>query len=67
MRDTPYAKELARAEINDCRIERLWVKKLGQIEIRFSEWHPAGVAYQLYGVALSSLAGSMHASPALVR
>jgi hypothetical protein len=41
MRDTPYAKELARAEINDCRIERLWVKKLGQIEIRFS-WWPSG-------------------------
>jgi hypothetical protein len=38
MRDTPYAKELARAEVNDCRIERLWVKKLGQIEIRFSWW-----------------------------
>jgi hypothetical protein len=41
MRDTPYAKELARAELNDCRIERLWVKKLGQIEIRFSSW-PSG-------------------------
>jgi hypothetical protein len=41
MRDTPYAKELARAEINDCRIERLWVKRLGQIEIRFS-WWPRG-------------------------
>jgi hypothetical protein len=41
MRDTPYAKELARAELNDCRIERLWVKRLGQIEIRFS-WWPSG-------------------------
>ena len=41
MRDTPYAKELARAEINNCRIERLWVKKLGQIQIRFS-WWPSG-------------------------
>jgi hypothetical protein len=41
MRDTPYARELARAELNDCLIERLWVKKLGQIEIRFS-WWPSG-------------------------
>jgi hypothetical protein len=41
MRDTSYAKELARAEINGCRIERLWVKKLGQIHIRFS-WWPSG-------------------------
>jgi hypothetical protein len=38
MRDTAYAKELARAEVNECRIERLWVKKLGQIEVRFSWW-----------------------------
>jgi len=38
MRDTPYAKELARTQVNDCRIERLWVKKLGQVEIRFSQW-----------------------------
>jgi hypothetical protein len=41
MRDTPYAKELARAALNVCRIESLWVKKLGQIEIRFS-WWPSG-------------------------
>ena len=38
MRDTPYARELARTQVNDCRIERLWVKKLGQVEIRFSQW-----------------------------
>jgi hypothetical protein len=41
MRETPYATELARAELSDCRIERLWVKKHGQIAIRFS-WWPKG-------------------------
>lgn len=38
MRDTNYAKELATAEINNCRIERLDVKDSGQTEIRFSWW-----------------------------
>ena len=38
MRDTKYAKELARAEFKDCRIERLLVKEGGKEEIRFSWW-----------------------------
>jgi hypothetical protein len=38
MRDTTYATELATAEVNDCRIERLHVKGEGQDEIRFSWW-----------------------------
>jgi len=42
MRDTPYAKELATASIahgaHECRIERLYVKKAKQVEIRFSWW-----------------------------
>lgn len=38
MRDTEYARELATAEIGQSRIERLFVKDLGQEEIRFSWW-----------------------------
>ncbi len=38
MRDTDYATELATADINGCRIERLHVKSLKQDEIRFSWW-----------------------------
>jgi hypothetical protein len=43
MRDTDYATELATAEHNTCRIERLYVKRPGpgvspQEEIRFSWW-----------------------------
>lgn len=38
MRDTEYAKELASADINGCRIERLFVKGENQEEIRFSWW-----------------------------
>ena len=38
MRDTDYAKELASADINGCRIERLFVKGENQEEIRFSWW-----------------------------
>ena len=38
MRDTTYATELATAEINQCRIERLFVKSENQVEIRFSWW-----------------------------
>lgn len=37
MRDTPYAKELARADIGGHRIERLYVKGKEE-EIRFSWW-----------------------------
>lgn len=38
MRDTPYAKELARADVGGQRIERLYVKESGAEEIRFSWW-----------------------------
>jgi hypothetical protein len=38
MRDTPYATELATADLNGCRIERLHVKEQDQDEIRFSWW-----------------------------
>ena len=38
MRDTSYATELATAEVENCRIERLHVKAEGQVEIRFSWW-----------------------------
>ncbi len=41
MRDTAYATELATAQFNDCRIERIHVKGLAQDEIRFS-WWPGG-------------------------
>jgi len=41
MSDTAYAKQLAYADINDCRIERIHVKELDQVEIRFS-WWPEG-------------------------
>lgn len=38
MRDTDYATEIKTAEVNHCRIERLYVKGEGQEEIRFSWW-----------------------------
>jgi hypothetical protein len=38
MRNTPYAEERARAEIDECRIERLYVKKHKRVEYRFSWW-----------------------------
>jgi hypothetical protein len=38
MRDTEYATETASATMNACRIERLYVKGEGQVEIRFSWW-----------------------------
>ena len=38
MRDTPYATEIASADINDCRIERIYVKEHDQDEIRFAWW-----------------------------
>ena len=38
MRDTDYATERATADINWCRIERLYVKQMEQEEIRFSWW-----------------------------
>ncbi|HZZ22213.1 MAG TPA: hypothetical protein VFE60_06380 [Roseiarcus sp.] len=40
-RDTNYATELASAEINYCRIERLKIKESHQVEIRFA-WWPEG-------------------------
>lgn len=36
MRDTPYARELASAKLDGCRIERLFVKPQSREEIRFS-------------------------------
>lgn len=44
MRDTSYATELATAEVDDCRIERLFVKPEHQIEIRFSWWPEGNMA-----------------------
>ncbi|WP_146144811.1 hypothetical protein [Phreatobacter cathodiphilus] len=38
MRDTDYAKELARADIGGHRIERLLIKSKNEEEIRFSWW-----------------------------
>ena len=38
MRDTAYATELATADIDGHRIERLHIKEYGQDEIRFSWW-----------------------------
>lgn len=38
MRDTEYATEIKTAEVNSCRIERLYVKSERQEEIRFSWW-----------------------------
>ena len=38
MRDTEYATEIKTAEVNACRIERLYVKGERQEEIRFSWW-----------------------------
>ncbi len=38
MRDTDYATEIATADINGCRIERIYVKEQSQEEIRFSWW-----------------------------
>jgi hypothetical protein len=42
-RDTPYAREIARASIpvgdgSEARIERLYLKGTDQVEIRFSWW-----------------------------
>jgi hypothetical protein len=44
MRDTPYARELASAEVKDCRIERIYVKAEEQIEIRFAWWPDGNMA-----------------------
>ena len=44
MRDTPYATELATAELHDCRIERIFVKESGYDEIRFSWWPEGNMA-----------------------
>jgi hypothetical protein len=44
MRDTDYATEIKTAEINACRIERLYVKGEGQEEIRFSWWPDGRIA-----------------------
>ena len=38
LRDTDYATEIATADIDNQRIERLLVKGSGQEEIRFSWW-----------------------------
>ena len=38
MRDTDYATELATADNDGCRIERLRIKSTGEEEIRFSWW-----------------------------
>jgi hypothetical protein len=38
MAETKYKKDIAYAEINECRIERIFVKDLGREEIRFSWW-----------------------------
>jgi hypothetical protein len=38
MRDTPYATELATADIDGFRIERLRIKEHDQEAIRFSWW-----------------------------
>lgn len=44
MRDTPYATEVATAEVDNCRIERLFVKPENQVEIRFSWWPEGNMA-----------------------
>jgi hypothetical protein len=36
--ETPYMRMIASTEIDECRIERIFVKELGQEEIRFSWW-----------------------------
>lgn len=41
MAETKYARQINFAEIDECRIERIFVKALGQEEIRFS-WWPGG-------------------------
>ena len=38
MRDTDYARELARGTFEDARIERLYVKEADEEQIRFSYW-----------------------------
>jgi hypothetical protein len=38
MRETKYAREIASVDIGGCRIERIYVKKHEQEEIRFSWW-----------------------------
>jgi hypothetical protein len=44
MRDTLYATEEATAKVENCRIERLFVKSENQIEIRFSWWPDGNMA-----------------------
>jgi hypothetical protein len=36
--ETPYCRLISFAEHEECRIERIFVKKLGWEEIRFSWW-----------------------------
>lgn len=49
-RDTDYAAELARATFSfpgtdeEARLERLYIKKLGQEEVRFSWWKAGRMA-----------------------
>jgi hypothetical protein len=38
MRDTKYSRELASADVRNCRIERIFVKAENQAEIRFAWW-----------------------------
>lgn len=38
MRDTDYATEMVSVDHLHCRIEKLWVKREEQVEIRFSWW-----------------------------
>lgn len=44
MRDTPYAREIATADLAGNRIERLYVKSQDQEEIRFSRWKDGNMA-----------------------
>jgi hypothetical protein len=55
MLDTPYARELARADINGCRIERLHVKAREQDEIRFSWWKDGKMATRPLDLAENEL------------
>ncbi len=41
MAETDYAKQISFAEVDECRIERIFVKSLDREEIRFS-WWPSG-------------------------
>lgn len=38
MAETAYQRLIASAEIDDCRVERIFIKELGHEEIRFSWW-----------------------------